>query len=171
MKPSKAAKRSARAAEKLFKKGGERFDKLATAHSSSAGVKADDLANAVVGQMLDFTEAWLGFGLAFTDQPQRVFWDAMVSGGGGSILFDTIVTLDDPVQVGALMATPLISPGVTTTLNPTVTGEPVPPSPVTPVEKAKLDLSVSNQQALGLYHGFVHAGTVILFEVYVSVHS
>jgi hypothetical protein len=81
-----------------------------------------------------------------------------------------VVTLDDPMLFGSLTPTPLISPGTASTATQTLTKpDGTIPSSGDMIEDVKINVSVPDNQAKGLYHGFVSVAAAVVAEVYAHV--
>jgi len=152
----------------------EDFDKTSTrvanARTALLGGSSDGKSSAqdTVGQGLDMIQVALDLVRAFADRPPTAFIDIQTPGGGGTGSPNTTATLDDPVgTIGLLQVTPLVSPGIGSTLTMGVTAL----GTAVPIEQITITVTVPNNQAPGLYSGFISSGGAVQVEVYVSVHT
>ena len=163
----KVAKRSAKKLARAADRSAKRLDKLL-----AGTVRGDDLGKTMAEQWVDMVDTWLSF---FTrgDAVPRAFIDIPLpsSSTGTSIAGEDIVSLDDPAPFGILVPTPLTSPGLTPPVAVTLRAPDDSTPPATQeVEDIKVKVSVPDNQAKGLYHGFVSAAGSVVVEVYANVH-
>ena len=120
-RPDKVIKGTGKAVGRIFDKTSTR---VADARTKLLAGSSDgkSLAQDTVGQGLDMIQVALDLVRAFADRPPTAFIDIQTPGGGGTGSPNTTATLDDPVgTIGLLQVTPLVSPGIGSTLTMGVT--------------------------------------------------
>ena len=167
-KPGKALKRSARAAARLSKKTADRVENAQT--QMDAGTYTFN--QFAVDSLAQATDVWSSFFDLFraaSDEPPSVFIDIAVTGGGGTVTRGATANLDDTVpNMAAFNKTPLVTPGANI---PAASVALTNPGAGPEVDDLKIDVTVPNNQQVGLYQGFISVGTAVVVSVNVNVHT
>jgi len=169
-KPGKALKQSAKSIERLSRKTAKRIEDAQAAIDGNT-YDAHQFAKDVAGQTFDAWGTIFDLLGAARETPPAAFFDILVTGGGGNAgpATATVNLLDTFQNLNQFAKTPLnsgnnaIAVGAIVLTNANQT-------PNAPIDDLKIDVTIPNNQAVGLYQGFISSGSTVQVTLNVNVH-
>jgi hypothetical protein len=170
-KPGKALKQSAKSIERYSRKTAKRIDDAQTAIDGNS-YDANQFAKDVAGQTFDAWGAIFDLLGAARETPPGAFFDVVVTGGGGNAgPVSATVNLQDTFQnLNQFTKTPLNSGNNTIAVGAIALSN-ANQTPNAPIDDLKIDVTIPNNQAVGLYQGFISTGSTVQVVLNVNVHT